>query len=285
MNNNFLLLDGRIAASKITEQLKSQVAKWQKKPYFAIIQVGDIFASNKYIANKVKKAQEIGIESEVIRFSETISEKDLILEIKKISQRVDSMIVQLPLPDHIDKQNALNAVPADKDADGLSKINYELFYSNKKAVTPATPKGIMLLLEHYNIEIINKKAYVIGESNLVGKPTKELLSKKGAFTKSFNIDTGIAGSEEADILIVAAGVSGLVKAENIKQNAIIVDVGINSLGNNKITGDVDFESVQNKVSAISPVPGGVGPMTVIALMTNIVELFEEKAKNKVLVEK
>lgn len=272
---SLLILDGKLVSSKIKEELKQKLSTWKQVPNFAIIQVGNNFASNKYISNKIKIAQEIGMQAHCQKYPENINENELIFEVKKASEIFDALIVQLPLPNHINVQSVLDAVDYKKDADGLSSINYQNFYNNVDAVVPATPKGIMLLLKYYNIPLAGKHAYVIGESNLVGKPVKELLSRQNAITKSFNINTGIQGSENADILIVAAGSYHLVKSENVKKNSVIIDVGINTLGNNKIFGDVDFESIKNKVSAISPVPGGVGPMTVIALMVNIVEIFEK----------
>lgn len=280
MQQNPLILDGKKLASQIKQELQNQIVNWERKPHFAIIQVGDLFASNKYIQNKMKIATEIGIKNTLFKFSADISEAELIFQVKKIAHKVDSLIVQLPLPNHINSQNILDSVPYNKDADGLSSLNSELFYNNSpQAIIPATPKGILLLLKYYKIPLAGYRTYVIGESKLVGKPIKELLSRQGGITRSFNILTGIAGSEEADVLVVAAGVSHLVQLHHLKKGAVVVDVGINSLGNNKITGDVDFLNVVHHVKAISPVPGGVGPMTVIALMSNIVEI-SQKMRNK-----
>ncbi|MGL5643680.1 MAG: bifunctional 5,10-methylenetetrahydrofolate dehydrogenase/5,10-methenyltetrahydrofolate cyclohydrolase, partial [Metamycoplasmataceae bacterium] len=174
----------------------------------------------------------------------------------------------------LDKQTVLDAVDFHKDIDGLSQKNHDLLYQNQKCIVPATAKAIISLLNAYNIEVKGKQIGVVGESNLVGKPTKELLIKMGAIVTSFNIDTGIKNSEQADILIVAAGSPNLIKAENIKQNAVIIDVGVSRVDeSNKVYGDVDFDSVKNKASAISPVIGGVGPLTVVSLLENLVEIY------------
>ncbi|WGI36779.1 bifunctional 5,10-methylenetetrahydrofolate dehydrogenase/5,10-methenyltetrahydrofolate cyclohydrolase [Mesomycoplasma lagogenitalium] len=267
--NKPLILSGKEASRVIFEDLKKFFTSLKKQAIFKIIQVGDNQASNKYVKNKLKKAQELNVHGILIKLDEFISEEKLKMIIKNEADTSDGLIVQLPLPKHINTQSVLNFVPLQKDIDGLSEINQKNFYQNQLAFAPATARGIIMLLNFYNIDLKNKKAYVIGESNLVGKPTKYLLNKLGSITKSFNKKTGILGCEDADILIVAAGEKHLVKAENVKLNSIIVDVGINTLSNNKITGDVDFEQVSKKVFAISPVPGGVGPMTIIALFSNL----------------
>ncbi|MGY6172097.1 bifunctional 5,10-methylenetetrahydrofolate dehydrogenase/5,10-methenyltetrahydrofolate cyclohydrolase [Candidatus Mycoplasma pogonae] len=278
-----LILDGKKVAEAISKKLAKQIQSLPFKIHFTIVQVGDLFASNKYIANKLKKAQSLGIIARLIKFPATINEAELLTQITALAPTTDAIIVQLPLPNHIHTQTILNAIPAQKDVDGLSQINTDLFYNEQPSFAPATALGIIMLLEFYNIKLENQKTYVIGESNLVGKPIKKLLEQKGGISKSFNINTGIASSEEADILVVAAGSQNLVKKNNVKQGVVVIDVGINTLGNNKITGDVDFNDVVTIVSAISPVPGGVGPMTIIALMHNIVKAAIQQKQNKKIV--
>ncbi|UWD34260.1 bifunctional 5,10-methylenetetrahydrofolate dehydrogenase/5,10-methenyltetrahydrofolate cyclohydrolase [Mesomycoplasma molare] len=277
--NKYKILSGIEASKHYSELLKNLFISLNEPTIFKIIQVGDLAASNKYINNKIKKAKELGIEAILVKLDASISQEDLKTIVQNEALSCDGIIVQLPLPEHINSQEILNIVPIEKDIDGLSELNQFNFYNFKEesAFSPATARGIIMLLDYYNIPIANKKTFVIGESNLVGKPTKFLLNKKGGIVKSFNKNTGIFGSNEADVLVVAAGEANLVKTKDVKENATIIDVGINSLTNNKITGDVDFESVKHKVSAISPVPGGVGPMTVIALFYN---LYDAKIRTK-----
>lgn len=277
--NKHKILSGIEASKHYSKLLKNLFISLNEPTIFKIIQVGDLAASNKYINNKIKKAKELCIEAILVKLDASISQEDLKKIVQKEALSCDGIIVQLPLPEHINSQEILNIVPIEKDIDGLSELNQFNFYNFKEesAFSPATARGIIMLLDYYNIPIANKKTFVIGESNLVGKPTKFLLNKKGGIVKSFNKNTGIFGSNEADVLVVAAGEANLVKTKDVKENATIIDVGINSLTNNKITGDVDFESVKHKVSAISPVPGGVGPMTVIALFYN---LYDAKIRTK-----
>jgi methylenetetrahydrofolate dehydrogenase (NADP+)/methenyltetrahydrofolate cyclohydrolase len=270
-----LILDGKIIAEQKLAVLKNKISSMSSKPKMSIIQVGDVFESNKYIDIKIKQANNIGVETNHIKVSELIEQDELIEIIEKENKRTDGLIIQLPLPNHLDKQLLLNAVDVAKDIDGLSQENYNLLYENKDCIFPATAKAIISLLSFYNIPIKHKNIGIIGESNLVGKPTKELLRRMGGVVESFNLITGISGSENADILIVAAGSPNLVKVENIKEGATIVDVGVSKIGpSNKIYGDVDFESVKTKASAISPTIGGVGPLTVVSLLENLIEIYE-----------
>lgn len=270
-----IILNGTKAAQEEGQVLKEKIKSFDKKPIFSIVQVGNLFSSNKYIGNKINKAQELGIIARLIKVPNSIEQNELISLIKKEAKISNGLIVQLPLPEKLDKDIILNAVPLDKDIDGLSNENSKLLYSGKKCIKPATARGIIDLIKKYEFDIENKNVGIIGESNLVGKPLKELFKREGAKSiVSYNIKTGIKGSENADILVVAAGSSNLVKKENVKNNSIVIDVGINSIGEKdkiQITGDVDFENVKNKVIAISPVPGGVGPMTVISLFKNLIE--------------
>ncbi len=270
-------LNGNIPAKKKLDILKQKIDNFENKPKMSIIQIGDIFESNKYIAIKIKKANEIGVITNHIRLSENIKQKELINIIKKECANTDGLIVQLPLPSHLDKQKILNTIDVNKDIDGLSDSNSELLYKNQKCILPATAKAIISLITFYKIPIVNMNISIIGESNLVGKPTKELLKRMGSNVNSFNIETGIQGSEKSDILIVAAGSPGLVKSENIKDGAVVIDVGVNrDEVTNKIIGDVDFESIKDKAFAISPTIGGVGPLTIVELLENLIEIYSEK---------
>lgn len=261
------ILNGKIISDKITNELKDKVRLMEHKPKLAIVQVGDEIASNKYIKFKLLKAKNIGIKGIHKKFDINISQKDLINEIYELSKNVDGLIIQLPLPNKMNKQEVLDAIPREKDVDGLTTKN--------SIITPATPRGIMTLLLEYNISVKGKEVAVVGQSNLVGKPTANLCVEAGAsIVNRFDKETGIKGTETADILIVAAGEHNLIKKENIKNGVVIIDVGINTLSNDKITGDVDRESVGEIPSAMSPVFGGVGPMTVISLFQNLIDIFK-----------
>ncbi len=275
-----IILDGKKVANEETEKLKKDFSKLLKTPSIVIFQVGASQSSNKYIANKIKKADELGVEVKHLVYSENISEKELINNIKNSQINYDGAIVQLPLPNHIDKQNVLDAIELSKDIDGLSTLSMNNFYNDKDDYSiPATARGILLLLNYYDVNL-DQNIMVIGESNLVGKPTKHLLSKHT--TKSIvsrNKRTGIKDSENYDILVIAAGSPKLIGKNNIKNNAVVVDVGINVV-EGEIVGDVDFEDVKDKVSAISPVPGGVGPLTVVCLFKNLFDKISLNEKRK-----
>ena len=258
------LIDGKKAAAEISAQIKNKINEKQYKPRLVIIQVGDNEASNKYIDFKLKKAKELGVEAVNKKYESHFPQRKIIEDIQDLAPWVDGIIVQLPLPDGYETQKILDAVPHDKDVDGLSTGN--------KSIVPATPRGILDLIRYANCKIKDKIVAVVGQSKLVGKPTADLMEQEGA-KEVIRIDknTGLSGTERADILIVAAGQKNLIKAKNIKDGSVIIDVGINTLGNGKITGDVDRKSVGNKPFLISPVPGGVGPMTVISLFSNLIE--------------
>ena len=262
--NDMKILDGRKLAAKKTLELKQRILAMDVKPRMTIIQVGEEPASNKYVQFKLNKAWDLGIDAQAIKIEETIKGQHLEEIILSELKETDGMIVQLPLPEHINKQEILDLIPYNKDIDGLATGN--------NIVTPATPRGIISLLKENGIKLDGVKAGVVGQSNLVGKPVSILLETEGAIVTRFDLATGIKGTEEMDVLVVAAGVRGLIKKENIKNNVAIIDVGINTFNNGKITGDVDRESVGEIPSAISPVPGGVGPMTVISLIENLLDV-------------
>lgn len=273
-----ILLDGVQVAKIKTQELKKKISSLNIKPSLCIIQVGNNSESNKYINKKIQKANEIGILTHWTKFDENKTEEEIIKYIQSLEHQYDGIIVQLPLPTNLNKQNILDSVPIAKDVDGLSSFSMSRFYNDdSNCHAPATAKAILMLLTHYKIELQNKTITVVGESNLVGKPIKHLLSKYTNKINSKNINTGILGTETSDILIVAAGSPLLINKNNVKENAVVVDVGINTL-NNKIVGDVDFENVKQKCLAISPVPGGVGPLTVISLLENVINSCTKKVK-------
>lgn len=262
-----LWINGKKIAEKITENLKAEIAHLNFKPLLTIIQVGNDLASNKYISYKLKKATELKIATKLIKLPLTIDESSLINIVKHNANQSNGLIVQLPLPKNINKQKVLNTVPYEKDIDGLA--------INNPLITPATPQAIIKLLSAYQFDIKNKIVAVIGQSNLVGKPTAKLCEELGA-KKVYRLDkdTGLDKAKLANIVIVAIGQAKFIKAKHLKIGAVVIDVGINEIADDtsmkKIVGDVDADDVKTKVAALSMVPGGVGPMTVIQLFINLI---------------
>ena len=278
-----MLLDGKLVSKEFEEKLKlkvtSLVEKYHRPPSLVVILVGENLASMSYVKSKEKACKRVGINGTTLRLSVDIKEEELLKVIDKLNkdETVDGMIVQLPLPDHINKDKVLNRVLPEKDVDGLSLLNAGKLASRQKSLQPATPKGIMMLLDYYKIPIKGKHAVIVGASNLVGAPMARLLLYRDATVTVCHIHTKDLAfhTSEADILVVATGVINLVNGDMIKKGAVVVDVGINRL-DGKIVGDVNFESCKDKASYITPVPGGVGPMTINALLHNVIEAFEDK---------
>lgn len=278
-----MLLDGKLVSREYEEKLKvkveSLVEKYNRPPSLVVILVGENPASLSYVKSKEKASKRVGINGTTLRLSEDIKEEELLKIIDKLNKdkNVDGMIVQLPLPNHINKDKVLNRVLPEKDVDGLSLLNAGKLASRQKSLQPATPKGIMMLLDYYNIPIKGKHAVIVGASNLVGAPMARLLLHRDATVTVCHIHTKDLAfhTKQADILVVATGVINLINGDMIKKGAVVVDVGINRL-DGKIVGDVNFESCEHKASYITPVPGGVGPMTINALMHNVIEAFEDK---------
>ena len=276
------LLDGKKLSQKICATLKSKVAKTierlkDKKPGLAVILVGDNSASQIYVAKKEKTAREFGFYSEVHKLPAACEEKEILNLIKYLNEspKIHGILVQLPLPAHIQTHAILNAVSPLKDVDGFHPLNLGRLFIGDPLFIPCTPQGVMELLKEYKIELSGKHAVVIGRSLIVGKPLAHLLLGQNAtvticHSKTKNLE---AVCQTADILISAIGKSHFIKNSFVKEGAVIVDVGINRL-NNKIVGDVDFENVQKKASFITPVPGGVGPMTIALLLQNTFKSFE-----------
>ncbi|MBK8952411.1 MAG: bifunctional methylenetetrahydrofolate dehydrogenase/methenyltetrahydrofolate cyclohydrolase FolD [Chitinophagaceae bacterium] len=280
------ILDGKIASQAIKDELRIDVAQLsaegKKIPHLAAVLVGNNGASETYVAAKVKACEEVGFISTLIRFEESISEAKLLTKINELNNDpdVDGILVQLPLPKHISDEEVINTIDPDKDVDGFHPVNIGRLMQGLSTYIPATPYGIMLLLEHYKIETAGKHAVVIGRSNIVGRPMSVLLSSN---TNPGNCTVTICHSKtknlndyclQADIIIAALGKPEFVKADMVKEGTVIVDVGITRVPDNtrksgfKLKGDVAFEEVAPKCSWITPVPGGVGPMTIAALMKN-----------------
>jgi methylenetetrahydrofolate dehydrogenase (NADP+) / methenyltetrahydrofolate cyclohydrolase len=280
------IIDGKAVAEEFKNNLKHEVNDYIKKnnraPHLAAILVGDHPASKAYVANKIKSCEHVGIKSSLIQLSENISESELLQEIQKLNadEDVDGFIVQLPLPKHIDEVKVTLAIDHKKDVDGFHPINFGRMAQSLPCYLPATPYGITLLLDRYNIETAGKHVVVVGRSNIVGTPISILLSRKSSVgdatvtlthSKTKNLGALLI---QADIVIAAIGIPNFVKANDIKPGAVVIDVGINRVEDDSLTsgsrlvGDVEFDLLKEKCAAITPVPGGVGPMTVVGLLLN-----------------
>lgn len=271
-----IILDGKKLRDKIFEDLKAKLDKMAKKPTLAVILVGENPASQIYVRNKKKTAEKLGINSISIEYPSEITENELLEKIDELNndENVTAILVQLPLPAHIDKNEVIDKILPQKDVDGLTPYNLgKLFSGEEPYVYPCTPKGILLLLDEYGIELEGKHVVVVGRSNLVGKPVAQLLLKRNATVTMCHSHTkNLANiTKTADIVVSAVG-KNVIGEKMLKSNCVVVDVGIFKDENGKISGDVDFENVSKIAAYISPVPGGVGPMTIASLMLNTVEL-------------
>ena len=271
------LLDGKIIKMQIFDNLKLKVEKLENKPNFVVIQVGNDEASNIYIKQKLKMAEYIGYGSKLLKYDTDVSEEYLINEINKLNMNKDvhGILVQMPLPESINSDKIQNAILPSKDIDGLTDINTGMLCHNKDSLFSCTPLGIMELLKKYNISVKGLNAVVVGRSNLVGKPMAMMLTNEDATITMCHSKTKDLGdyTKKADLLVVAVGCPKLIKEDMVKENAIVIDVGINRTDEG-ICGDVDFDNVSKKVSYITPVPGGVGQMTVAMLASNILKAYE-----------
>ena len=271
-----IILDGKKLRDKIFEDLKTKLDKMEKKTTLAVILVGENPASQIYVRNKKKTAEKLGINSISIEYPSDITESELLQKIEELNndENVTAILVQLPLPAHIDKNKVIDKILPQKDVDGLTPYNLgKLFSGEEPYVYPCTPKGILLLLDEYNIELEGRHVVVVGRSNLVGKPVAQLLLKRNATVTMCHSHTkNLANiTKTADIIVSAVG-KNVIGEKMLKSNCVVVDVGIFRDENGKISGDVDFEDVSKVAAYISPVPGGVGPMTIASLMLNTVEL-------------
>jgi methylenetetrahydrofolate dehydrogenase (NADP+)/methenyltetrahydrofolate cyclohydrolase len=290
-----LVLDGKIAAAAVKESLKIKTAQLaaqgKRKPHLAAILVGNNGASETYVASKVKNCEETGFASTLIRLADTIDEASLLSTIHELNNNpsIDGILVQLPLPKQISEQKVIEAIDPLKDVDGFHPINVGKLVQGLSTFIPATPYGIMLMLEHYKIETKGKHAIVIGRSNIVGRPMSILLSSN---LKQGNCTVTICHSHtpnlkelclQADIIVAALGRPGFVTADMVKSGAVIIDVGITRVEDStakkgfRIKGDVAYEEVAAKASAITPVPGGVGLMTIAGLLKNTMQAYEQRA--------
>jgi methylenetetrahydrofolate dehydrogenase (NADP+)/methenyltetrahydrofolate cyclohydrolase len=276
-----MIIDGKKEAALLREEIKKEISsikeKHNKTPGLSVILIGNFAPSLIYVNNKEKNSRDVGINSEVIRYSESVTEKEVLNKIDELNKNesVSGILVQLPLPDQINKEKIINAIHPKKDVDGFHPINVGNLSSGYKAIVPCTPFGCLLLIKKIEKNLSGKHAVIIGRSNLNGKPMAQLLLKENCTVTVVHSKTKDLKLEcqKADILVVAVGVANLVKEDWVKKDSIIIDVGINKVGD-KLVGDVDFESVKDRAKAITPVPGGVGPMTIACLLKNTLECFK-----------
>ncbi|MGL4628155.1 bifunctional methylenetetrahydrofolate dehydrogenase/methenyltetrahydrofolate cyclohydrolase FolD [Cetobacterium sp.] len=277
------ILDGKYVSQKVRDSIKSEIIEIKEKvgkvPGLAVIQAGDNLASKIYVNSKIKQCAEVGIESKNFILPADVTEEELLNKIDELNKddAIDGILVQLPLPNHIDTPKVIETIDITKDVDGFKPENLgKVVLGDETALISCTPAGILRLFEEYKLALEGKDVVVIGRSNIVGKPMTALLINEGATVTVCNSKTKNLSekTKNADVVIVAIGKANFLKGDMVKDGAIIIDVGINRDENNKICGDVDFESVKDKVSYITPVPGGVGPMTIAMLLNNTLKAFK-----------
>ena len=284
-----VLLEGKILSAKIKEEVKVEVTQIVKEknitPGLAVILVGNDAASATYVASKAKACKDAGIYSVVHEMPESITQEELLETINMMNNnpKLDGILVQLPLPKHIDTTTVLEAINPLKDVDGFHPYNVGRMVSNLDSFLPATPFGVMRMFEEHNIELSGKDVVVIGSSDIVGKPMASLLINKKATVTVCNSRTKDlkAHTSKADIVIIAVGVPYLLKEDMVKDGAVVIDVGINRLDTGKLVGDADFEGLKNKCSHLTPVPGGVGPMTIAMLLKNTIKAANLRDKREI----
>ena len=278
-----MIIDGKKQAEIIRNEIKKEISDLKKKsgktPSLTVILIGDFAPSLIYVKNKEKSAKEVGINSEIIRYPKNVSEKDILEKIEELNKNdeICGILVQLPLPSQISKEKIINAINPSKDVDGFNPINVGNLSSGYDSIVPCTPLGCLLLIKKIESNLAGKHAVIIGRSNLNGKPMAQLLLKENCTVTIVHSKTNDLQNEclKADILVAAVGVPNLIKKDWVKKNAIVIDVGINKVGE-KIVGDVNFDALKDNVKAITPVPGGVGPMTIACLLKNTLTCFKAR---------
>lgn len=280
-----IIIDGKEFSKKILEEISNEqkeiVERKNLRPAgLAVIIVGENPASQVYVRNKTRACEKVGFYSETIKLEENISEDDLIKKIEELNEdnKIDGILVQLPLPKHIDELKVINSIKPEKDVDGFSNVNVgKMVIGDESGFLSCTPYGIMQLLEGYDIDVDGKDVVVVGRSNIVGKPMAMMLIQKGATVQVCNSRTKDLSKKlkKADIIVVAVGVPRMIKATDVKEGVVVIDVGINRV-EGKLCGDVDYEDVAQKASYITPVPGGVGPMTIASLIKNTFISYQRK---------
>lgn len=276
-----MLLDGKKLKNEILDELKNKIKRCDRKPGFVVIQIGEDSASTIYVRQKEKMADYLGMHFEHVKLSNDVSEDEVLKIIEQYNQNneIDWILVQLPIPNHLNELVIQNKISPDKDVDGLTHFNAGCLMHGKDALFPCTPLGIVDLLENYKIKIKGKHVVIVGRSNLVGKPLMHMMLARDAtvticHSKTEHLETY---TRMADILVVAIGKKAFIKAEMVKERATVIDVGINRDGN-QLYGDVDFDDVCHKVHYITPVPGGIGQMTVAELAKNVYHSYIKRCK-------
>ena len=278
------IIDGKAISQVVKDEVRSEVAaieaEGRRKPCLCVIIVGENPASQVYVRNKVKAAAYTGMESLLIELPASVPEDDLLARIASLNENpaVDGVLVQLPLPGHIDEEKVIDAIAAEKDVDGFHPSNVAGLWLGKDCVVPCTPAGVMRLIDSTGVELSGKTAVVVGRSNIVGKPVAKLLLDRNATVVIAHSRTADLGAvcRQADILVAAVGRPGLITGDMVKPGAIIIDVGINRLPDGHLCGDVDFASCSEVAGWITPVPGGVGPMTIAMLMKNTLRCYRSR---------
>ena len=276
-----MIIDGKKESANLREEIKNEILEIKKKinknPSLTVILIGDFAPSQIYVKNKEKNSIEVGITSNVIKYPKEVKEKEVLDKINELNndKNISGILVQLPLPEQISKEKIINAIDPKKDVDGFNPINVGNLASGYKSIVPCTPLGSLLLIKKVEKNLSGKHAVIIGRSNLNGKPMAQLLLKENCTVTVVHSKTNNLQEEclKADILVAAVGVPNLVKKDWVKSSAIVIDVGINKVGD-KIVGDVNFEEIKDNIKAITPVPGGVGPMTIACLLKNTLECFK-----------
>jgi methylenetetrahydrofolate dehydrogenase (NADP+)/methenyltetrahydrofolate cyclohydrolase len=270
-------IDGKIISTKIKEELKAEIKTYMIKPCLAVIQIGNDEASNVYISAKQKACSEVGIYLKHIKFDENSREIEIINKIIELNndEYVHGILLQLPIPEKFNEEKLINYISRNKDVDGLTDINVGKLINNKKCLVSCTPQGIIKLLEESGVSIPGKNVVIVGRSKLVGKPLISLFLNNDATVTVCHSKTNNLKdfTKNADILVVAVGKKHLITEDMVKKDSVVIDVGINRI-DGKLYGDVDYENVKNKVSLITPVPGGVGPMTVAMLLCNVNTVYK-----------
>ncbi|MFH5810451.1 bifunctional 5,10-methylenetetrahydrofolate dehydrogenase/5,10-methenyltetrahydrofolate cyclohydrolase [Companilactobacillus sp. FL22-1] len=278
------LLEGKKVAAALDETMTQRVDQLKAKgitPGLAVILVGDNSASAVYVRNKKRRAEKLGIDFQLIHFPTEVTEQELLAKIDELNHdpAIDGFIVQLPVPDHIDEDKVIEAIDPHKDVDGFTPISVGNLWIGTPLTKPATASGILMMLDHYNVELDGKNVVIVGRSNIVGKPTAALMLDRNATVTITHSHTKNLKeiTSKADVLVVAIGKAKFITADYVKDQAIVIDVGMDRDEFGKLCGDVDFDDVKAKVSMMTPVPGGVGPMTITALVDQVIELAEGRA--------
>jgi len=278
-----VIIDGKQIAKKLRSSIAEQVTKLDRKPGLAVVLVGDDPASKVYVRNKDNACKEVGFYSEKINKPADITQAELLSEVERLNKddKIDGILVQLPLPSHLDANQVIEAINPNKDVDGFHSENVGKLMQNKAYLRPCTPKGVMTMLATIGVDLVGKNCVVVGASNIVGRPmAMELLNARATVTICNSKTQDLSSKlKQADIIVAAVGRPKMIKGDWIKTGAIVIDVGITRLENGSLSGDVDFDAVQDKAAWITPVPGGVGPMTIATLLENTLTAYtarEEK---------